>query len=554
MRRKRLGEILVSLGALTPEALQAALDRQRQQPAPLGVLLRSQGQVEEEALFRALALQQGWRWIPPRDLHPDPHVPGQIPATLAWRFRILPLRRTGRRLQVVLDRIDDFEPLRILECHTGLLPDPGLTLPAALEQALLRVYGPPDAGTQGSAGARDAATPQNTLPLVREVSEHPRQAAQDPEAIRLVDRILREALLARASDVHLDPSPEGLRVRFRLDGLLQTRIRLADRAWAGVISRLKVLAHLDIAERRLPQDGAFRIRWQGREVDIRISTLPTVYGEKVVLRILDPARLLIPLEALGFPEDALRAVERMLQTRWGLFLVVGPTGSGKTTTLYALLREIQQEALHILTVEDPVEYHLEGINQVSVRPEIGLDFPRVLRTLLRQDPDVIMVGEIRDPETASMALRAALTGHLVLSTLHTQDAPSAVSRLLDLGIPSYLLASTLVGVIAQRLVRRRCTACATSPGAPCAVCGGCGYWGRVGIFECLMLDAEARDALARGAGESWLRRWHRQRGGTTLLADAQGKVRSGITTWDEVARVLELPDPDAVREDEIQGC
>ena len=388
-----------------------------------------------------------------------------------------------------------------------------------------------------------------------------RDLANQPPVIRYVNLLVREAYDAGASDIHLEPGRGGLAARFRLDGVLAPAPEPPAELHHAVVSRVKLLAELDIAERRRPQDGRIRVRLEQRELDLRVSTVPTLFGESVVLRLLDRGGRPVTLPELGMPADVLRGMERLARRPHGMLLATGPTGSGKTTTLYAALGLRDAAAEKIVTVEDPVEYQLPGVTQVPVHRQAGVTFAAALRSILRQDPDVVMVGETRDPETAEIAMQAAMTGHLVFSTLHTNDAVSAVPRLLDLGVPDYLLAATLEGILAQRLVRRVCDGCreAYEPsaeavarlagdgerprrlvrGAGCRACRGTGFRGRLGIFELLEMDDGLREAGARRAPQAELRERARAAGMRPLRADAWEKVTQGLTTVDEVLRVLQ---------------
>lgn len=385
--------------------------------------------------------------------------------------------------------------------------------------------------------------------------------ANEAPVVKLVNFLLLEALEARASDVHLESYPSALHVRYRIDGVLHDAPSPSAQLAHAVISRLKIMAELDIAERRLPQDGRIRLKLQDRSVDVRVSTLPALHGESVVLRLLDSDRGQVGLTDLGMSSDALAAFRAMIRRPHGIVLATGPTGSGKTTTLYAAIESIRTGSEKILTVEDPVEYELEGVPQVAVNERVGLTFASALRSLLRQDPDVMLVGEIRDPETAEIATHAALTGHLVLSTLHTNDAPSALTRLLDLGVPAYLVASTVEGVLAQRLVRRVCASCAeprpptraelaglrtearelafVSSGVGCDECGGTGFRGRTGIYEIIAIDDAIREEVQSRRGTRHLRTLAVEHGMVTLRQDGLRVVREGLTTPEEVLRITQ---------------
>ena len=388
-----------------------------------------------------------------------------------------------------------------------------------------------------------------------------RDLATQPPVVRYVNLLVRDAHDAGASDIHLEATRSGLAARFRLDGVLAPAPEPPAELHHAVVSRIKLLAELDIAERRRPQDGRIRVRLEARELDLRVSTVPTMFGESVVLRLLDRGGRPVGLEELGMAPDVLERVNRLARRPHGMLLVTGPTGSGKTTTLYAALGQREAMTEKIITVEDPVEYQLPGVTQVPVHRQAGVTFGAALRSILRQDPDVVMVGEMRDAETAEIAVQAAMTGHLVFSTLHTNDAVGAVPRLLDLGVPDYLVAATVEGILAQRLVRRICAQCRTTyhpsgesvallcgqpvgrvaleRGAGCAACRGTGFRGRAGLFELLVVTDEVKDAITRGAGRADLRTIAREAGMTTLREDGWRKVREGTTTVEEVLRVVQ---------------
>lgn len=363
-----------------------------------------------------------------------------------------------------------------------------------------------------------------------------RDLANQPPVIRYVNLLVRDAYDAGASDIHLESTRQGLTARFRMDGVLVPATEPPANLHHAVVSRIKLLAELDIAERRRPQDGRIRVRLESRELDLRVSTIPTLFGESVVLRLLDRGGRPVELSELGLPDELLAQLTHLASRPHGMLLVTGPTGSGKTTTLYAALQRRNASAEKIITVEDPVEYQLPGITQVPVHRQAGVTFASALRSILRQDPDVIMVGEMRDEETAEIAVQAAMTGHLVFSTLHTNDALSAIPRLLDLGVPSYLVAATLHGVMAQRLVRKICDEC---KGKGCNTCRGTGYHGRMGIFELLVLSDELRDAIAQNAPRAQIREMAADGGLRVMLQNGMDKVKEGVTTIEEVRRVLQ---------------
>ncbi|HEX7088507.1 MAG TPA: GspE/PulE family protein [Longimicrobiales bacterium] len=476
------------------------------------------------------------------------------------QHRVLPLAGDDGRVVVAYAGEPDAQALAELAV---LLDAPFEAAPAGEDElvaAARRLYAPEEAtAAELIAGLEDEATTSSPSSEDEELAHDLETLANQAPVVRLVNLLLAEAVAAQASDVHLEAEARGLRVRYRIDGVLQDAPAPPAHLRAAVVSRLKIMAELDIAERRVPQDGRIRLRVSGRELDVRVSTLPTLHGESVVLRLLDSAGARIELTGLGMADDTLAALLAAAKRPQGVLLSTGPTGSGKTTTLYALVERVRTGREKIVSVEDPVEYELAGVAQVPVRPQTGLGFARALRAILRQDPDVLLVGEMRDPETAEICIQAALTGHLVLSTLHTNDAPSALTRLLDLGVPDYLVASTVEAVLAQRLVRRVCGSCTEEVepdemarremaadgvslarvrrGRGCAECRGTGYRGRTGIFELVTVDDELRAALLRRRDAGALRRIALERGMRPLRRDGWRQVAAGVTTPEEVLRV-----------------
>jgi type IV pilus assembly protein PilB len=566
-RRKLIGAVLCEQGAVSADDLAAALTEQQRSGRRLGETLLSLQTVSEEQVARALAEQWGY---PYRDLAAQPPLPeavAMVPAEVAERHRIVPVMLEGKELLIATSDPIQYEALHDASFASGTSVRPVICAPGAIRRAIDEHYRrrqPMDALVEESARQQAESGVQivPTTPVTRDAVEDVAAQTEAAPIVRLVDHLLRTALTLRASDLHLEPGPAGCRLRYRVDGLLREEQRLPRGVQAPVISRLKVLARLDIAEHRLPQDGSFRIRVDGREVDLRLSVIPLPHGEKIVVRILDQSAGVVDLDALGCTAERLEQFRAMLRRTRGLILVTGPTGSGKTTTLYAMVQALNDSIRNIVTVEDPIEYQIPGINQIQANPEIGLTFARALRALLRQDPDVILVGEIRDSETAEIACRAALTGHLVLSTLHTNDAPSTVTRLLDLGVPRYLVASQLIGVIAQRLVRTICPHCRrpvepspelltalrlapeavrmrrTYAGLGCGQCRQQGYWGRTAIHEVLVLTPPLRELIASGGSEEALRTVALASGMISLGGDGLARVWEGVTTLDEVARVV----------------
>ncbi|KXX65704.1 type II secretion system ATPase GspE [Marichromatium gracile] len=517
--------------------------------ALLPMLLRL-GLVAERALAEALAAELGLELVEPERLPVAPVAEERFTPRFLKDARVLPLAERDGVLEVALANPADPFVVRAVRLAAAGPVRLAVALPSVLEQAFERLYeAAPEPAPEESGGEIDATDIEQLKDL-----------ASEAPVIRMVNLLLQRAVEARASDIHLEPFADTLRVRYRVDGVLQAVEAPPVRSSAAVISRVKIMARLNIAERRLPQDGRIPLRVQGRELDLRVSTVPTLFGESLVIRLLDKDRVRFDLDALGF-DGALRArLDRVLEHPYGILLVTGPTGSGKSTTLYTLLARLNTESRKIITVEDPVEYQLAGINQIPVRPAIGMTFASALRAIVRQDPDVIMVGEMRDLETARIAVQSALTGHLVLSTLHTNDAASGATRLLEMGVEDYLLTSTVNGILAQRLVRRLCPHCRApyradaelaarlglAPDAlelhravGCDACRGTGYHGRLVIGELLCLSEAIRAAVLDHAGATEIRRIARAEGMVTMFEDGVTKARAGLTSIEEVLRVAE---------------
>ncbi|HUH13825.1 MAG TPA: GspE/PulE family protein, partial [Longimicrobiales bacterium] len=555
---RALGQLLVAAGALTDGALADALAEQRGTRERLGQLLVRRG-ADPEQVARALAAQLRLGFAP-APLRPDADALALVEPALARRHRVVPLGLGEGCLRVAMADPLDASALDDLQFQTGRRVEALVAVPAAVDEALGALYGA--ATVERILGRMAPPTGEPAAPEGGEDVAALRRASEAPPVVSLVDLVLERALAAGSSDVHVEPAADGLRVRARTDGELRPLVRLPAHLGAAVASRIKVMAGLDIATKRRPQDGRGAVRVHGRVLGLRVSTLPTAGGEKVVLRLLDPDNAGRRLEELGMGAATLGALRRVLLRTHGAMLVTGPTGSGKTTTLYAILAEVDRERRNVVTLEDPIEYRLEGLTQVQVQPQAGLTFAAALRAVLRQDPDVVMVGELRDRETVEAGMAAALTGHLVLSTLHTNDAPSAVARLVEMGVPPYLVAGGIAGVLAQRLVRRLCSACRVpasaqpaelaSLGLPapaaarlfvaggCERCHGSGYRGRIGIFELLVVDGAVRAGILARSGGDRLREAARAAGMVTLGEDAWLKVSGGLTTLEEVRPHLAL--------------
>jgi general secretion pathway protein E len=542
----RLGEMLIARRLIEPEDLERALEIQKERGEKIGKILVDLGFVALRDVLAALSEQLN---IPLVSLEGPPPVTPETEG-LAVRFmrqcRFMPVAMQDSTLTIAMADPLDFETLSAVRGFTGLKVEAVLAAEQEILDAIDRYYG--EAEKEGPDLEARAGQADEDL-------EHLRDMASEAPVIRLVNTMIAQAVEKRSSDIHIEPFEKEFRVRYRVDGVLYNQEAPPRELKAAIISRVKLMARLNIAERRLPQDGRIKIKVLGREVDLRVSTLPTLYGESVVMRLLDrSAGDFYDLQRLGFDEFMLSRMEHYTSLPHGIFLVTGPTGSGKSTTLYSALKRINQPDKKIITIEDPVEYQMDGINQIHVNPQIGLTFASGLRHIVRQDPDVIMVGEIRDRETADIAIRAALTGHFVYSTLHTNDAPSAITRLTDMGVENYLISSTLVSVLAQRLVRvicRHCKAPAGSRLAPdgtmipsyrgtgCEHCFGSGFTGRVGIFELMELDDEMRKLILNNADAVALTAAARRHGMRNLREDGWMKVATGLTTAEEVMRVTQ---------------
>jgi len=534
---RRLGDILVDSGVLAKTALQDALAEQARSGRRLGDILLRRGFVDEVHVARALARQLDLGFAEP-PFRPDPEALARVEPQLARAKSVLPLALEGRRLTVAFADPLDAETVDELRFQSGCHVDAVAAPPSAVAQAVKDAYG----GELPELLSRLARSPAGTGGAERQVLE--REASAAP-IVKIVDHLLAEAMDARASDIHVERLGDGSRVRFRIDGLLATAAELPPGTHRAAISRIKIMAGLDISVRRQPQDGGFATRRQNAEITVRVSTIPTHEGEKAVLRLLDPGDAPRDLASLGLAPGDLERLRRILRRNQGVLLAAGPTGSGKTTTLSGAVAEIATEHVNVATLEDPIEYRFPGLAQMQIDRKAGVTFPSGLRAILRQDPDVILVGEIRDRETAEIAMSAAVTGHLVLTTVHTIDASSAVARLLDMGVPPFLVAGGLAGVVAQRLVRRVCSRCRGRGGIDCRVCTD-GYRGRIGVFEVLAVDDEIRTAIAAGAPVTALRALAQRNGMESMARDARRQIAEGVTTPHEAGRIIALAEAAAL--------
>ncbi|MFO7587598.1 MAG: type IV-A pilus assembly ATPase PilB [Gemmatimonadota bacterium] len=561
----QLGELLVRENLLSREQLDRALSEQRQNGARLGFTLVASGAVSETDLTRVLSRQFRVPAVNLASVEVDPKILKLVPADFASKHLVLPLRRIGRTLTVAMASPSDLGVIDDLKFITRFDVEAVVAGEYSLRQAIDRYY---EVSTDRLGELLEELEEQD-IEVVEDEEEllsTSQLQAQVEEApvVRLINGLLTDAVRRGASDIHIEPYEKELRVRYRIDGALQEIMTPPFRMKAALISRVKILADLNIAERRVPQDGRIKLKIGNRVIDFRVSTLPTLFGEKIVLRILDKGNLTLDLEKFGMEPKAEQDFLEAIARPYGMVLVTGPTGSGKTTTLYSALSRINKEEVNIMTAEDPVEYNLKGVNQVHVRSDIGMTFAAALRAFLRQDPNIIMVGEIRDLETGGIAVKAALTGHLVLSTLHTNDAASTITRMIDMGIETFNVASAVNIITAQRLVRRICNNCkveatylpevlgtagfeeedvrsvAFQRGEGCDACNGSGYSGRQGLYEVMPMTAELRRMVLQGASSDELKSEAVRSGMITLRRDGLLKVKRGVTTLEEVLKETAL--------------
>src|SRR4051812_1449945 len=589
----RIGELLLKEKRITAEQLQQALAHQKANGGKLGFNLVKMGFVKDEEITALLSKQYGVPSINLTQFEIDPAVIKLIPADTAQKYQIIPLSRAGATLTIAMTDPTNVFAMDDIKFMTGYNVEPVVASETAVVEAVLRYYptggAPKPVGqskaavqsappTAGGPSALDMATKgleemqaladTGDVEVLEELQEISADAlakqGEEAPVVRLVNVVLMSAIQKGASDIHIEPYEKELRIRYRIDGILYNIMSPPMKFRDAIASRIKIMAKLDIAEKRLPQDGRIKIRFNEnglpKEIDFRVSVLPTLFGEKIVMRLLDREKLMLDMTKLGFEPESLAKFEAAIQRPWGMVLVTGPTGSGKTNTLYSSIAKVNTQETNIMTAEDPVEFNLVGINQVQVRESIGLNFAAALRSFLRQDPNIILVGEIRDFETAEIAVKASLTGHLVLSTLHTNDAPSTISRLMNMGIEPFLVASSVNLICAQRLVRRLCTQCKKDhphdpkalvdagftqeeaakviplKGSGCERCNNTGYKGRVGLYEVMEITDELRELILVGASALELRKKAVDEGMITLRRSGLHKVMEGVTTIEEVAR------------------
>lgn len=550
MPRKRLGDLLVESGLVTEKELEKTLSSKSPEEK-LGDALLQEGYVTEQQLADTLERQLGIPRINIYQYPMDPEVIQLIPRELAKRHQVMPIRKEDHKLFVAMTDPMDYFAIEELRMATGCQIIPALATKEELQRTITKYYDLQESLDEALSGF-----------AVEESLDETGITDEDSPVVRLVNQIINHAVTQRASDIHFDPMETDLRVRYRIDGILRTERSLPKHMQNVIIARIKIMGNLNITESRVPQDGRIKMNVNFKPVDIRLSTLPSVYGEKIVMRILDLSNALSNLENLGFYKDNLQKFIEMIEKPNGIVLITGPTGSGKSSTLYAALNRLNSEEVNIIAIEDPVEYQLEGVNQVQVNEDIGMTFASGLRSILRQDPDIIMIGEIRDLETAQISIRSSLTGHLVLSTLHTNSAVSALTRLIDMGIEPFLISSSLTGVVAQRLVRRVCRDCgevvapterekeifqanglqihSVHKGRGCPSCTMTGYRGRIAIHEVLPMDNHIRELVMNAESAFKIRKYVQQSGMKSLLTDGLLKVAEGLTTTEEVLRVAAM--------------
>jgi type IV pilus assembly protein PilB len=563
----RLGEILVKESLISQDQLQKALEYQRANGGKLGSCLTKMGFITDDDITGVLSRQYGVPSINLKYYEIDPNVIRLIPQDTALRYQVVPLSRVGSVLTIAMTDPTNVFAMDDVKFMTGFNVEPVVASESAIADAISRFYGGSHSnGEELTNLMRDLVDEE--LELASDEAELDaaslEKAAEEAPIIKLVNLILTDSVKRGASDIHLEPYETELRVRFRIDGMLQTVMTPPLKVKDAITSRMKIMAKLDIAEKRLPQDGRIMIKYKAegkkKELDFRVSTVPTLYGEKIVLRLLDKENLRLDMTKLGFEQESLTKFERSILKPYGMVLVTGPTGSGKTNTLYSSVARLNQVDTNIMTAEDPVEFQLGGINQVQMKEQIGLNFAAALRAFLRQDPNIILVGEIRDFETAEIAVKAALTGHLVLSTLHTNDAPSTISRLMNMGIEPFLVATSVNLICAQRLVRRICSNCKEEVEVPpqvlidagfseeelkttkiyhgkgCNICNKGGYKGRTGLYEVMEINDELRELILVGASALELKKKAVEQGMLTLRRSGLVKIAAGMTTMDEVLR------------------
>ncbi len=561
----KLGQLLVNNNIVKEEQLEEALELQKKEGGRIGTNLIKLGFLTDEILVEFLSEQYGVPAVTLSQMDVEESITKLVPYDIAYKYQIFPVSRDGATLTIAMTDPSNVFAIDDVKFMTGYEVKPVIASETAIKEAITKHYEQSDA-LQTVVDSM-AGIDGEGLDLIHDDEEEDvdesnlKNAGEEAPVVKLVNLILGEAILRGASDIHMEPYEKTYRIRYRVDGVLYDVMQPPARLKAALSSRVKIMAELDIAERRVPQDGRIKLKIKNKAVDLRVSTLPTLFGEKIVMRILDQSNLNLDMTKLGFDEKALVDFQEAIESPFGMVLVTGPTGSGKTTTLYSALSTVNKVDVNIMTAEDPVEYNLLGINQVAVKESVGLTFAAALKSFLRQDPDIVMVGEIRDFETGEIAVKAALTGHLVLSTLHTNDAPSTISRMLNMGIEPFLISASVIMIIAQRLARKICGECKEVEDIPestlrdigfpeekvaevkcykgqgCTACGGTGYKGRIALYEVMPVKDEMKELILKGASTMELKAEAVRLGMQTLRMSGLAKIKEGVTTVDEVLRV-----------------
>ncbi len=560
----KIGKMLVSAGLITEDQLEKALASQQKDGGRLGSILVKLGYIQEQTLLQFLSKQYGVQSVDLSKVEIDSSVTKLIPTDVVQKYNVVPIRRVGAVLTIAMVDPSNVFAIDDIKFMTGYDIEVVVSSESAIMTTMSKLYDTSSMNLQQVLKSMDGG--EESVDILEADTEEQvdlrelKEAVEEAPVVKLVNLILSDAIKKGASDIHIEAYEKKFRVRYRIDGVLYEVMNPPLKLRAALTSRLKIMAELDIAERRLPQDGRIKLKMKDKEIDLRVSTLPCLFGEKVVMRILDKGALSLDLKKMGWEQKALDDLMKAIHSPYGMVLVTGPTGSGKSTTLYAALQQINEVGINIMTAEDPVEYNLLGVNQVQMKDEIGLNFAAALRSFLRQDPDVVLVGEIRDYETAEIGVKAALTGHLVLSTLHTNDAPSTITRLINMGIEPFLVASSVILIIAQRLVRRICKDCkeeekiapavlldmginpqevetiVTFKGKGCTSCNNTGYKGRVALYEVMTVDDELKELILAGASAAEIKKKAVASGMKTLRMSGLTKLKEGVTTVEEILR------------------
>ena len=560
----KLAHELAAQGYIQPEHVKNALTWQKTSGGDFYDYLVEKEYIKEEILAKFIAKKKNLPYVLVEEMEIDPNVVKVIPEKVIKKYFAIPIAKNGRELTVVIANPFDFNAISDIEFASGFIVIPLVAQKSHIKKAIEKFF--KQSNDDLAEIMQVVKEEEQSLEVLQTTKDEERSevlasAAEEAPIVKLANFIISDAIHKKVSDIHIEPYEDELRVRFRIDGVLHQVLSLSRNLHPGISSRIKIMSEMDISERRKPQDGRMKIKVEKRTIDMRVSSIPTIFGEKIVLRILDESNLVLDLAKLGFESQELEEFRKSVESPYGMILVTGPTGSGKTTTLYSALDWVNKEGVNIMTAEDPVEYYLKGINQIQIKEKVGLTFANALRSFLRQDPDVILVGEIRDHETAEIAVKAAQTGHLVLSTLHTNDALSTIDRLINIGIPPFMVVSAVILIIAQRLVRKICPACKEEVSVPlerlasleltteelngfkffqgkgCKVCNHTGYKGRIGLYEVLPLKEEIKILIAKGAQPPELKKAAAAIGMRTIRETGIMKLREGITTVEEVVRV-----------------